>query len=67
MPHEAALTFKMPLQRVLLCLLTLLSLGFHLTLDAVDARKEDVIEEVNAKQLGDIVENSDYVAVFWCK
>ena len=29
--------------------------------------KADVIEDVNAKQLEDLVAESDYVAVFWCK
>ena len=29
--------------------------------------KADVIEDVNAKQLEDLVAGSDYVAVFWCK
>lgn len=29
--------------------------------------KADVIEDVNAKQLENLVAESDYVAVFWCK
>lgn len=29
--------------------------------------KADVIEDVTAKQLEDLVAQSDYVAVFWCK
>lgn len=28
---------------------------------------ESVIEEVNAKQLERILQDKDYVAVFWCK
>ncbi|XP_076048874.1 hulk isoform X3 [Oratosquilla oratoria] len=31
------------------------------------AKKEDVIEEVNAKQLETIIHESDYVAVYWYK
>lgn len=29
--------------------------------------KADVIEDVNAKQLENLVAESDYVAVYWCK
>lgn len=29
--------------------------------------KADVIEDVNSKQLENLVADSDYVAVFWCK
>ena len=32
----------------------------------VEART-DLIEEVNAKQLENLIQDSDYVAVFWCK
>lgn len=31
------------------------------------AGPKDVIEDVNSKQLDGLVEDSDYVAVFWCK
>ncbi|KAL7646704.1 UNVERIFIED_CONTAM: hypothetical protein RMT77_001957 [Armadillidium vulgare] len=31
------------------------------------ARKEDVIEEINGKQLASLIEDSDYVAVYWYK
>lgn len=29
--------------------------------------KADVIEEINAKQLENLLAESDYVAVYWCK
>jgi len=32
-----------------------------------DCRKEDVIQDITAKQLDALMEESDYVAVYWCK
>ncbi len=32
-----------------------------------DAKVEAVIEDVNAKQLERLLEEKDYVAVYWCK
>ena len=29
--------------------------------------KEPTIEEVNAKQFAQVIEENDYVAVYWCK
>ena len=35
--------------------------------DASDEKAEAVIEDVNAKQLERLLNDEDYVAVFWCK
>ena len=58
-----------PLQRALCLLLVLLTVTSTGVLGAKEApaNKADVIEEVNAKQLENLVAESDYVAVFWCK
>lgn len=44
-----------------------LLLPLLLLLVAVTAKKEDLIQDVTAKQLGDLTEEYDYVAVYWCE
>ena len=46
---------------------TLVLLLLLLALSSATAKKDDIIKDVTAKQLDEMIEESDYVAVYWCE